>query len=107
QMMAGVARDFVTYIMHVEISLESPAQAEDASASNLTESGPAGPSAEPTLARAGVQAALAGTSAAPAVVEESAPRSRAPIVKTDFEKTPRNALCPCGSRRKFKQCCGR
>ena len=107
QMMAGVARDFVTYIMHVEINVESPAGAEDAGTSNVTESGPADPSTQPSLARAGAQAALASTSAAPAVVEESAPKSKTPVVKSDFDKTPRNAPCPCGSGRKFKQCCGR
>jgi preprotein translocase subunit SecA len=28
------------------------------------------------------------------------------IVKDDFSKTPRNAPCPCGSGKKFKQCHG-
>jgi len=101
QMMAGVARDFVTYIMHVEVSLASPAGADDAGPGNLATSGP---SPQPSPARAGAQA---GVAAAPAAVEESASRSRAPVVKTDLEKTPRNAPCPCGSGRKFKQCCGR
>ena len=107
QMMAGVARDFVTYIMHVEINVEAPARTDDAGTSNVTESGPADPSTQPSLARAGAQAALASTSAAPAVVQESAPRSKVPVVKSDLEKTPRNAPCPCGSGRKFKQCHGR
>ena len=107
QMMAGVARDFVTYIMHVEINVEAPARTDDAGTSNVTESGPADPSTQPSVARAGAQAALARTSAAPAVVQESAPRSKVPVVKSDLEKTPRNAPCPCGSGRKFKQCHGR
>ncbi|MDE0238465.1 MAG: SEC-C metal-binding domain-containing protein, partial [bacterium] len=107
QMMAGVARDFVTYIMHVEINVDAPAQADDAGTSNITESGPADPSTQPSLARAGAQAALASTAAGPEVVQESAPRSKQPVVKSDLEKTPRNAPCPCGSGRKFKQCCGR
>jgi preprotein translocase subunit SecA len=29
-----------------------------------------------------------------------------PIVKSDWDKTPRNAPCPCGSGKKFKQCHG-
>ena len=93
--------------MHVEINVESPAGTDDTGTSNVTESGPADPSTQPSLARAGAQAALASTSAAPAVVEESAPKSRTPIVKSEFDKTPRNAPCPCGSGRKFKQCHGR
>ncbi|MCY3577462.1 MAG: SEC-C metal-binding domain-containing protein, partial [bacterium] len=98
QMMAGVARDFVTYIMHVEINVEAPTRADDTGTSNITESGPADPS---------TQSSLASAAAAPEVVEESAPRSKVPVVKSELEKTPRNAPCPCGSGRKFKQCCGR
>jgi preprotein translocase subunit SecA len=29
-----------------------------------------------------------------------------PVVKTDWDKTPRNAPCPCGSGKKFKMCHG-
>ena len=29
-----------------------------------------------------------------------------PLVKDEWDKTPRNAPCPCGSGRKFKQCHG-
>jgi len=95
QMMDGIARDFVTYIMHVEVNLEAPAASDDAGTSNITESGPADPS---------TRSSLAGASAA---VEAQAPRSKQPVVKSDLEKTPRNAPCPCESGRKFKQCCGR
>ena len=31
---------------------------------------------------------------------------QAPIVKSDWDKTPRNAPCPCGSGKKFKLCHG-
>ena len=27
-------------------------------------------------------------------------------VKISTQKTPRNALCPCGSGKKYKKCCG-
>jgi preprotein translocase subunit SecA len=30
-----------------------------------------------------------------------------PIVKSEWEKTPRNAPCPCGSGKKFKLCHGK
>ena len=30
-----------------------------------------------------------------------------PMVKSEWDKTPRNAPCPCGSGKKFKQCHGR
>ena len=34
------------------------------------------------------------------------PSSTAPVVKSDWDKTPRNAPCPCGSGKKFKLCHG-
>ena len=43
--------------------------------------------------------------AAPAAVAE--PATMTPIVKSEWEKTPRNAPCPCGSGKKFKLCHGK
>ena len=36
----------------------------------------------------------------------SEPRPNRPIVKDEWDKTPRNAPCPCGSGKKFKHCHG-
>ncbi|MXW42750.1 MAG: preprotein translocase subunit SecA [Acidimicrobiia bacterium] len=101
QMMAGVARDFVVYIMHVEVNLDVAVSGEGTGTSNLTESGPDDPATVASAARSFAMAATGGG------VAESAPRSKVPVVKSDLEKTPRNAPCPCESGRKFKQCCGR
>ena len=30
-----------------------------------------------------------------------------PVVKSELEKTPRNAPCPCGSGKKYKMCHGK
>ena len=35
------------------------------------------------------------------------PATNTPVVKSEWDKTPRNAPCPCGSGKKFKQCHGR
>jgi preprotein translocase subunit SecA len=35
------------------------------------------------------------------------PVSNTPVVKSDWDKTPRNAPCPCGSGKKFKLCHGK
>ena len=35
-----------------------------------------------------------------------APSRQQTVVKDDWDKTPRNAPCPCGSGKKFKQCHG-
>ncbi len=45
-------------------------------------------------------AARCGTAQQPAAAK---PKT---VVKDDFDKTPRNAPCPCGSGKKFKQCHG-
>jgi preprotein translocase subunit SecA len=57
-------------------------------------------------AAARAQAQLeAGEAAAPAPVAEE-PVANTPVVKSEWDKTPRNAPCPCGSGKKFKQCHG-
>ncbi len=37
----------------------------------------------------------------------TATQTNTPVVKSEWDKTPRNAPCPCGSGKKFKQCHGR
>ncbi len=44
----------------------------------------------------------ANTANAPRIIEEAAGTYR----KSDWDRTPRNAPCPCGSGKKFKQCHG-
>jgi preprotein translocase subunit SecA len=62
---------------------------------------------------ASMQAAAAGMpredvgEVAPAALPASEPEPMKPVVKSDWEKTPRNALCPCGSGKKYKLCHGR
>ena len=52
------------------------------------------------------EAAATGVEApAAAMVEDEVVQQ--PVVKSDWDKTPRNAPCPCGSGKKFKQCHGR
>ena len=35
------------------------------------------------------------------------PATMTPVVKSEWDKTPRNAPCPCGSGKKFKLCHGK
>ena len=44
---------------------------------------------------------------AAAVAVDDEPEQMQPIVRSEWEKTPRNAPCPCGSGKKFKLCHGR
>ena len=89
-----IARDFLRYVMRIQVT----AAAQETSPEELTTSGPEGP-----VTGAAAVAAAAG---APARVEESTPVPQATKVNSEWEKTPRNAPCPCGSGRKYKQCHG-
>ena len=98
-MMTGIAQDFVKYVMNVQVvQNQVPAVAGDAPAVqnmqtsssddvdlSLSETGGAAPSPQPA----------AGAS-----------KKQETVVKDAFEKTPRNAPCPCGSGKKFKNCHG-
>ena len=95
-LMKGIAQDFVKYVMHVQVvKNESPVL----HVSNLQESSfdteADGSFAEIAAAETGVP-----------IQSEPAPKT---IVKSadDWSTTPRNAVCPCGSGKKYKLCHGR
>jgi preprotein translocase subunit SecA len=104
-MMKSIQRDQVKYVMHVQVVKEEERTA--AAPEKLQTSGPedsASSSDDRIKDAARAQAKAAGVEDTPAAIE--AP-SAAPVVKSDFDKTPRNAPCPCGSGKKFKLCHGR
>lgn len=104
-MMRSIQRDQVKYVMHVQVVKEEEKTAAPAP-ELLKTSGPddaASSSDDRMKAAAAAQARAAGAEDAPAPIEE---KSSAPVVKTEWDKTPRNAPCPCGSGKKFKQCHG-
>ena len=41
-----------------------------------------------------------------AVTQDDDAAPQQPVVKSEWDKTPRNAPCPCGSGKKFKLCHG-
>lgn len=101
KLMETIAREYVQYVMHVQIVTEDKPTIEPRVA-NLSYTAPADPSSAPV---AGPAAAAAPAAAgAPAAAEE--PATQQPVVKSDWEKTPRNAPCPCGSGKKYKACHG-
>jgi preprotein translocase subunit SecA len=134
QMMHGISQDLVRYVMHAQVQVkargDAPAAGKapaavgagadggDAPVSQLRYSAPdeaaAGGGSVAAAAKA-VDAAGSGPAAAPAGGDGAGGTATAtreetkntPTVKTDWEKTPRNAPCPCGSGKKFKQCHGR
>ncbi|MGZ4759376.1 MAG: preprotein translocase subunit SecA, partial [Acidimicrobiales bacterium] len=105
QMMQAVAQDFVKYILHAQVAVADQ-EAQEAQLGNVEYTAPSDPSEAPSTmaAAARAQAQLEGVDAPPEVVEE--PVTQAPVVKSEWDKTPRNAPCPCGSGKKFKLCHG-
>jgi preprotein translocase subunit SecA len=104
-MMQGIATDFVKYVMHAQVTVAQPKLDTPTPIGNLRYTAPTDPSEAPSTmqAAARAQAAAEGTTAPEDVAEEVV---NTPVVKTDWDKTPRNAPCPCGSGKKFKMCHG-
>ena len=120
QMMASLAADFVKYVMHVQLVVQQPeAPAPEAepepvpAATDVSTSGPSDEApARSALARPVVTtetkataSQLAGAARSAGAAAETAVAE--PIVRDGWDKTPRNAPCPCGSGKKFKLCHGR
>jgi preprotein translocase subunit SecA len=98
QLMHGIATDFVRYVMHVQV-VQQPE--ETTAVSNVSYSAP-----DESQAGGGMYGgAPVDGEGMPAA--ESEPAVQQPIVKSEWDKTPRNAPCPCGSGKKYKLCHGR
>ena len=114
-MMKGVAQDLVRYVMHVQVTVDqaqaAPAIGTDFSptSSDTEESALSVGGEEPRVQNLQYSAPEEG--GAGGAMAETAPGDQPaalrPVVKSDWDKTPRNAPCPCGSGRKFKMCHGK
>jgi preprotein translocase subunit SecA len=103
-MMKGIAQDFVRYVMHVQVKEQEQPKLEPKVLNLQTTSSDNAPQQSGFSTAAAVAAAEdAGAPAATAPAATSKPQT---VTKDAFEKTPRNAPCPCGSGKKFKQCHG-
>ncbi len=112
QMMDSIETDFVRYVMHVQLA-ERPVADEQrlvGVSAGKTGTGGGARSARPAMAsvaaasgQGAAGAGQAGAGARPAPLRQT----RAPVVKSEFEKVGRNHPCPCGSGKKFKICHGR
>ncbi|MEX1218643.1 MAG: preprotein translocase subunit SecA [Acidimicrobiales bacterium] len=104
-MMSAVAADFVTYVMHAQVTVAEQNPANEPQVSNLQYTAPLDPSeaSNSMAAAARAQAEAEGLEPSPQEIEEV---TNTPMVKSDWDKTPRNASCPCGSGKKFKLCHG-
>ena len=100
-LMKGIAQDFVKYVMHVEVVSDDAA---GTTVQNIRQT-----SSDDDTAT-GFDVAAASAIADGELPPEAAPVravSNTPVVKSEFDKTPRNAPCPCGSGKKFKVCHGK
>jgi preprotein translocase subunit SecA len=127
-MMKGIAQDLVRYVMHVQVTVQSPAAApavgtdfgeaggdgqipsiggDEPAVQNVQYSAPDDPAAGGGMAAAARQVATEGGPDAAPAAADGATATMTPIVKSEWDKTPRNAPCPCGSGKKFKLCHGK
>ena len=118
-MMKGIAQDLVKYVMHVQVAVQAPTPApavgtdfsvggDAPRVQNMQYSAPDDPAAGGGMAAAARRVASEGGPGADAApVAPQATDTMAPVVKSEWEKTPRNAPCPCGSGKKFKLCHGK
>ncbi len=106
-MMKGIAQDFVRYVMHVQV-VEKDDGAPKLGAPQVLNMQTSSSDDEP--ASSGFDRAAAAHAAdetgAPPPTPAAATTKPKTVTKGAFEKTPRNAPCPCGSGKKFKQCHG-
>ena len=106
-------RETVTQVLsHLEIRMPEPATAEAGAAAGVgTIAPPSTPaaSAAAALAAQTLRARQGGAGGDVATVERPAPAAQtaAAAESNIYGKVPRNAPCPCGSGKKFKQCHGR
>ncbi len=109
-MMDSVSEDFVKYVSHIEVG-DNPSTANDkdtlGQSQNVQYSGTDEIASGALAAISSNKSAEALVENAPAVVKENKSAKQQTVVKSEFEKTGRNDPCPCGSGKKFKQCCGR
>jgi preprotein translocase subunit SecA len=99
-LMKGIAQDFVRYVMHVQVvrNEEQTPSATPSPIANVTTNR----ADEPVVNR------LRQSGAAPSSTPGSASGAvTASSSAVDWSKTPRNAPCPCGSGKKYKQCHGK
>jgi preprotein translocase subunit SecA len=105
-MMASIARDFVRYLMHIQVTVQpAEQQRREPAVSDVQYSAAEEPVQGAAAMRNGGPIGPDGAGGdAPKPVEEPA---NVPVTKSDWDKTGRNEPCPCGSGKKYKLCHGR
>jgi preprotein translocase subunit SecA len=87
--------------MHAQVVTPETEAAEPA-VSDMRYTAPEDPSERQGVSAPPADPAVAAAAQGAPVAEEE--EVNVPVVKSDWDKTPRNAPCPCGSGKKFKHC---
>jgi preprotein translocase subunit SecA len=104
-MMASIARDFVRYLMHIQVTVREPEQRQEPAVRDVQYSAAEEPVQGAAAMRNGGPIGPDGAGGdTPKPVEEPA---NVPVTNSDWDKTGRNEPCPCGSGKKYKLCHGR
>jgi preprotein translocase subunit SecA len=104
QLMKGIATDFVRYVMHVQVVRNEPTPAPVLNVQTHSSDDVQTDGFEAAARQAAASGELPEEAVAAAAPVEQEMR---PVVKSEWDKTPRNAPCPCGSGKKFKLCHGK
>jgi preprotein translocase subunit SecA len=94
----------------VQVAVQQQEQPQPEQLKDVQYSAPDDPVQGDRGIKAAARAARAAEATAPAggaPPEAEEPSIQQPTVKSEWDKTPRNAPCPCGSGKKFKLCHGR
>jgi preprotein translocase subunit SecA len=103
QLMHGIAQDFVKYVMHVQVVRQEPTPAP---VLNVQTHSSDDEQVDGIKEAAKAMQASGELDEAPEPVAD-AEATMQPVVKSEWDKTPRNAPCPCGSGKKYKLCHGK
>ncbi|NLA36366.1 MAG: preprotein translocase subunit SecA, partial [Actinobacteria bacterium] len=106
QLMDSVAKDFVRYIMHIQV-VEQPPEPEPTKIEYTAPDDQADAGADAIKAVARERAAQENREAGAAAQPEDAPTLQPFVKDGEFDNVGRNDPCPCGSGKKFKQCHGK
>ena len=119
EMIHSLNVDYVRYVMHVEVTAK-PEESQgtdgangdgaDAAVTATATKAPAPSPKKPAIASVPTETDITASKGdADEANEDGTPADDGPaqpFIKDDWDKTPRNAPCPCGSGKKFKQCHG-
>ncbi|MPY95503.1 MAG: preprotein translocase subunit SecA [Acidimicrobiia bacterium] len=110
--MNNVRRDFVRYVLHVDVKVAEPQPAPAPGPANVNYTSPdtvetSGTAAITAAARPEAKLSTAVATAQKLSGPPQQPQAQQPVVRAEADKVGRNDPCPCGSGRKYKQCHGR